>query len=143
MVDSSCCSSCVAANPLSSLNPFSSSPLWTLCSAHWLAVNIHFCICQALPETLGRCNIRLLSAIILFSAYVHWGSWFQIFWHNICLFVSLYDFRLRIMLAYFSMVSIEFYLLLLSWMIWVIFMLFLLLKSCRIQQWILSFSLLE
>jgi hypothetical protein len=26
----------------------------TLCSVHWLAVSIHFCICQALAEPLKR-----------------------------------------------------------------------------------------
>jgi hypothetical protein len=29
-------------------------PLGTLCSFHWLAVNIHFCICQPLAEPLSK-----------------------------------------------------------------------------------------
>jgi hypothetical protein len=29
-------------------------PLGTLCSVSWLAVNLHFCICQALAEPLRR-----------------------------------------------------------------------------------------
>ena len=53
-VDSRCCSSYGAANPFCfpvlSLAP----PLGTMCSVHWLAVSIHFCISQALSEPLRR-----------------------------------------------------------------------------------------
>jgi len=39
--------------------------LGTLCSVPWMAVNIHFCICQALAEPLRRQYIRLLSANLI------------------------------------------------------------------------------
>ena len=41
--------------PLQLLGIFSlTPPLGTLCSVQWMAVSIHFCICQALAEPLRR-----------------------------------------------------------------------------------------
>ena len=49
-----CCSSYGVANTFSSLGPFSSSSIETLCSVQWLAVCIPLCICQALAKPLKR-----------------------------------------------------------------------------------------
>jgi hypothetical protein len=46
-----CCSSYGAAKPFSFLSTFSSPSLY---SVQWMTVSIHFCICQALEETLRR-----------------------------------------------------------------------------------------
>jgi hypothetical protein len=54
LVSSHCCSSYEAANPFSSFGPFSAPSLGTLCSVHWLAMSIHFCICQVLADPLRR-----------------------------------------------------------------------------------------
>jgi hypothetical protein len=53
VLDSSyCCSSYEAVNPFSSLGPFSSSYIGD--PVQGMAVNIHFCICQALTKPLRR-----------------------------------------------------------------------------------------
>jgi hypothetical protein len=54
LVSSYCYSYYEAANSFSSLGPFSAPSLGTLCSVQWLAVSIHFCICQALAEPPRR-----------------------------------------------------------------------------------------
>jgi hypothetical protein len=43
-------------------------PLGTLCSVYWLAVSIHFCICQALAEPLRR--------QLYLTRVKHFSSWF-------------------------------------------------------------------
>jgi hypothetical protein len=70
------------ANPFSSVSPFSNSSIGTLWSVQWLAVSIHFCICQALAEPLRRqlyhapVSKHLLASRKLygFSGYIWDGS---------------------------------------------------------------------
>ena len=46
-------------------------PLGTLCSVQWMAVSIHFCICQALAEPLRRQLYQApVSKLLLASAIV-------------------------------------------------------------------------
>jgi hypothetical protein len=40
--------------PLQLFLPFSNSSIGTQCSVQWLAVSIHFCICQALADPPRR-----------------------------------------------------------------------------------------
>jgi hypothetical protein len=51
--------------PFSSLGTFSRSFIGTLCCIQWMAVSIHFCICQALICSY----IRLLSASTILSGF--------------------------------------------------------------------------
>ena len=93
--------------PLAPLVLSLAPPLRTLCSVQWLAVSIHFCICQTLAELLRRdillqeefgnvCshsrNYLLIPLIVFFVAH------FYLLWYNpICLY---YSFCLSILVAY-------------------------------------------